>query len=267
VLDRPKELEMNLPTETTVERPTPAELEAAWNDVHGPLNEAGRQLLDQDPSYFARVLEFTAHPWRQGPLEPKVKALVLLAVDSAPSHLHEAGALQNVRRALALGATKAEVLETLELTSTMGIHAANTGVPILLEELQAAGKPIHTDAALSERQLAIKEEFTVKRGYWNEFWDGFLRLDAEFFAAYTAMSAHPWEHGTLEPKVKEFLYCAFDASATHMFAIGLRQHIANALRYGATAEELMEVFELASGIGVEAFAVALPALIEIEVNG
>ena len=39
-----------------------------------------------------------------------------------------------MRRALALGATPAEILETLELTSTMGIHAANTGVPILLED-------------------------------------------------------------------------------------------------------------------------------------
>ena len=76
------------------------------------------------------------------------------------------------------------------------------------------------------------------------------------------MSAHAWEHGSLEPKVKEFIYCAFDASATHMFEVGLRQHIANALRYGASAEELMEVFELASGIGVESFALALPALRE-----
>jgi len=76
------------------------------------------------------------------------------------------------------------------------------------------------------------------------------------------MSSHPWERGTLEPKVKEFIYCAFDASATHMFALGLRQHIANAIRYGATAEELMEVLELASGIGVESFALALPALAE-----
>ena len=76
------------------------------------------------------------------------------------------------------------------------------------------------------------------------------------------MSSHPWEHGTLEPKVKEFIYCAFDASATHMFAPGLRQHIANAIRYGATGAELMEVFELASGIGVESFALGLPALAE-----
>jgi alkylhydroperoxidase/carboxymuconolactone decarboxylase family protein YurZ len=238
------------------------ELREAWTEVHGPPNDAAQQLLAQHPGYFARVLDFTAHPWRRGPLPPKVKALILLAVDSAASHLNGPGTADDVRRALALGATPAEVLETLELTSTMGIHAANTGVPILLEELATAGQPVDLQAPLSERQEEIKAQFTAKRGYWNDFWDGFLRLDAEFFAAYTEMSAHPWENGVLEPKVKEFIYCAFDASATHMFAVGLRQHIANAIRYGASAEELMEVFELASGIGVESFALALPALRE-----
>jgi alkylhydroperoxidase/carboxymuconolactone decarboxylase family protein YurZ len=237
-------------------------LRADWKEVHGPLNSAAENLLEQHPAYFERVLNFTAHAWRHGPLEPKVKALILLSVDSAASHLNGPGTAENVRRALALGATRAEVLETLELTSTMGIHAANTGVPLLLEELEAAGRPVDFAAPLSERQQEIKAQFTSKRGYWNSFWDGFLSLDAEFFAAYTALSSHPWEHGTLEPKVKELIYCAFDASATHMFTVGLRQHIANALRYGATAEEIMEVFELASGIGVESFALALPALRE-----
>jgi len=236
------------------------QLRADWIEVHGSLSDHARQLLEHNPSYFERVLDFTAHAWRRGPLPPRIKALILLAVDSAASHLWGPGAADDVRRALALGASPAEVLETLELTSTMGIHAANTGVPILLEELAAAGKPVDFEVPLSERQQEIKREFTEKRGYWNGFWDGFLRLDPEFFAAYTAMSAHAWEHGPLEPKVKEFIYCAFDASATHMFTPGLRQHIANALRYGATAEELMEVFELASGIGVESFALALPAL-------
>ncbi len=248
-------------TETDID---PAALREAWTEVHGPPNEAAEELLRLNPGYFARVLDFTAHAWRHGPLEPKIKALVMLAVDSAASHLNGPGAADDVRRALALGATTAEVLETLELTSTMGIHAANTGVPILLEELAAAGRPVDMDAPLTERQEEIKAEFTAKRGYWNDFWDGFLRLDAEFFATYTAMSSHAWEYGTLEPKVKEFMYCAFDASATHMFTPGLRQHIANAIRYGATAEELMEVFELASGIGVESFALALPALAEAD---
>jgi alkylhydroperoxidase/carboxymuconolactone decarboxylase family protein YurZ len=235
-------------------------LRAAWTDVHGPLDEAAEQLLSEDPGYFARVLGFTGHAWRHGPLEPRVKALILLAVDAAATHLNGPGAAADVRRALALGATREEVIEVLELTSTMGIHAAITGVPILLEELAAAGQPVDLGAPLSPRQQEIKQRFTEGRGYWNPFWDGFLHLDCEFFAAYAEMSTHSWEHGVLEPKVKEFVYAAFDASATHMFIPGLRQHIANALGYGATAAELMEVLELASGIGVESFALALPAL-------
>lgn len=247
---------------TTTSEATEQALRDAWIEVHGELDAAAEQMLAQDPGYFARALDFTAHAWRRGPLEPKVKALVLLALDSAVTHRNAAGTADDVRRAVALGASHEEVLETLELTSTMGIHAAQTAVPILLEELAAAGRPLDPDAPLTDRQREIKDRFTEGRGYWNAFWDGMLALDPEFFAAYTEMSSHSWEHGVLAPKVKELIYCAFDASATHMFTPGLRQHIANALRHGASAEELMEVFELASGIGVECFGLALPALAE-----
>ncbi|MDX6700081.1 MAG: hypothetical protein QOF26_307, partial [Baekduia sp.] len=72
--------------------------------------------------------------------------------------------------------------------------------------------------------------------------------------------AHPWETGTLDPKLREMVYIAFDTAATHMYGPGLRQHIRNAIGYGATGAELMEVIELATGIGVEAFALALPGL-------
>ena len=45
-----------------------------------------------------------------------------------------------------------------------------------------------------------------------------------------------------------------------MFEPGLRQHVRNAIAYGASAAEIMEVFELASGIGAKAFALGAPAL-------
>jgi alkylhydroperoxidase/carboxymuconolactone decarboxylase family protein YurZ len=235
-------------------------LRAEWIEAHGAWNDDWSAFLEVDPGFFEGYLALAAHPWREGPLEPKVKALVQLCVDAAATHLWGPGVRQHVRRALALGASEAEVIETLELTATMGIHAANVGVPVLLEELEAAGKPLERPP-LSERQEQIKADFTAKRGYWNDFWDGILRLDAEFFAAYTAFSAWSWEHGVLEPKVKELIYTAFDCSATHMFEPGLRQHIRNAISFGASAGEIMEVFELASGIGAKAFALGAPALL------
>jgi alkylhydroperoxidase/carboxymuconolactone decarboxylase family protein YurZ len=232
-----------------------------WVAAHGAWNEDWSDFLAIDPGFFERYLQLAAHPWRHGALEPKVKALVQLSVDAAATHLYGPGVRYHLRRALSLGASAAEVIETLELTATMGIHATNVGVPILLEELEAAGQPLQR-GPLSAREEEIKADFTAKRGYWNDFWDGVLRLDAEFFAAYTAFSSWSWEHGVLAPKVKELIYTAFDCSATHMFEPGLRQHVRNALALGATREEIMEVFELASGIGAKAFALGAPALRE-----
>jgi alkylhydroperoxidase/carboxymuconolactone decarboxylase family protein YurZ len=148
----------------------------------------------------------------------------------------------------------------LELTSTLGIHACNIGVPILVEELAAAGQPI--DETLSERQLELKADFTQKRGYWHQFWNEILALDPDFFESYIHFSSVPWTSGVLEPKVKELIYTAFDVSATHLYTPGLRLHIKNAIGYGATREEILEVIELASVIGIHSCTVGVPILVE-----
>jgi alkylhydroperoxidase/carboxymuconolactone decarboxylase family protein YurZ len=47
-----------------------------------------------------------------------------------------------------------------------------------------------------------------------------------------------------------------------MYIPGLTQHIENALGYGATRGEIMEVLELAATIGIHTFAVTMPILAE-----
>jgi alkylhydroperoxidase/carboxymuconolactone decarboxylase family protein YurZ len=237
------------------------ELREAFVDARGQWNELFEGVLELDPDFFVAYARLEGHPWREGGLEPKVKELVLVAIDAAATHLYAPGIREHVRKALALGATREELMEVLELTSTLGIHACNIGVPILLEELGESQDEL-ADAPLTTRQQEIKDDFTAKRGYWNPFWDGMLHLDAEFLAAYTEFSAVPWVSGVLEPKVKELIYTAFDVSVTHLYTLGLRQHIRNALDYGATREEVMEVFELASQIGMQACLVGVPILLE-----
>jgi alkylhydroperoxidase/carboxymuconolactone decarboxylase family protein YurZ len=229
-------------------------------DERGFWNEALGQLLDADPEFFAAYAELSGVPWRHGPLDPKVKHFILLAMDAAATHMYAPGCREHIRNALTLGATAEELMEVLELTSTLGIHACNTGVPILMEELEAVGR--RPSRELSERQERIKADFERHRGYWNSFWDDVLVLDPDFFEAYTQFSSVPWKSGPLEPKVKELIYTAFDVAATHLFEPGLRVHIRNALGYGATREEIMEVFELVSGIGVQACALGIPILLE-----
>jgi alkylhydroperoxidase/carboxymuconolactone decarboxylase family protein YurZ len=117
-------------------------------------------------------------------------------------------------------------------------------------------------AELTERQRELRDAFISERGYWNEFWDGLLTLDPEFFQAYLQFSAVPWRNGTLEPKIKELIYIAIDAATTHLYEPGLRQHIRNAIKYGATREEVMEVLELVSVLGIHACTLGVPILLE-----
>ncbi len=62
--------------------------------------------------------------------------------------------------------------------------------------------------------------------------------------------------------MKEFVYCAIDCATTHLYVPGLKLHIRNAIRYGATAEEVMEVFELASLMGVHTMMAGADVLVE-----
>lgn len=116
---------------------------------------------------------------------------------------------------------------------------------------------------LDERQKALKRQFIKERGYWlEELFGQILRLDADFFEAYLNFSAAPWRKGVLPPKIKELIYIAIDASTTHLYEPGIRQHISNALKYGATKEEIMEVFELTSVLGIHTCTMGVPILMD-----
>lgn len=224
-----------------------------WSDVW-------EQILHLSPDYFEAYTELSSVPWTHGVLEPKVKEFMYIAADASTTHLYNAGTRIHIQNALRLGATVGEVFEVLQMTSVLGIHTCTVGVPILLEELAAAG--MFDDETLDDRQLALKATFTENRGYWAPFLESLLLLSPEFFEAYLKLSSVPWLTGTLPPKVKEFVYIAIDAATTHLYEPGLRQHIRNAIQHGATKDELMEVLELVTAIGVHTMTESVPILVK-----
>lgn len=229
--------------------------------VRGTWGDAWEDILRLDPEFLAAYLNFSAVPWRKNHLDAKTKEFIYIVVDSAATHLYAPGVRQHIKAALAAGATPQEIMEVLECTATLGIHAMNVGVSILTEILAERG--IRTaPAELTEYQERLKADFTRNRGYWNPTWDELLELDPELFDAYTEFSSHPWKNGTLSPKVREFIYMAFDTAATHLYRVGLKLHIENALGYGATIGEILEVMEIASVIGVHSVTLGAPILRE-----
>lgn len=239
------------------------ELKDEFVRARGYWSELWDDTLRLDPDFFEAYLDFSSVPWRNGVLEPKVKELIYVAIDVSTTHLYDPGTRIHMRNALRHGATPAELMEVMELTSVLGVHTMTSGVPILVEELRAASRHDELPGMeLGEREQRIKDEFTANRGYWNEVWDNVLRLSPDFFEAYMNFSSVPWKHGTLPPKVKEFIYIAIDAATTHLYDPGTRIHIRNALSYGATAREIMEVFELVSVLGIHSITSGVPILVD-----
>lgn len=243
--------------------PKQQELKEKFIKERGYWADFWNDLLQLDEDFFESYINFSSVPWKKGVLEPKIKELIYVAIDASTTHLYEPGIKVHMQNAMKYGATKEEIMEVFELVSVLGIHACTTSIPILIEELKKKGVELNKNLTDSQRKL--KERFIKERGYWSELWDDLLILNESFFEAYLNFSAVPWNKGVLEPKIKELIYIAIDVATTHLYEPGIRIHIRNALKYGATKEEIMEVFELVSVLGIHTCTVGVPILVE-EIN-
>lgn len=225
----------------------------SWQELFDPVLEADPELMDA----FARLYSV---PWEKDHLSPLVREFIGIAINASTTHLYEPALRAHLKNAFALGAKREEVLEVFEMSSVVGIHTITFGLPILVEELERLGRPLET--RLDEAQEEIKASYLEERGNWTPFFEDWVRLDPELMRAYLSYSTVPWKRGNLGPKVREFIYIAIDAQATHLYPEGTRMHIGNALDLGATREELIEVFEVVAVIGIHACTMGIPMVIE-----
>lgn len=158
-------------------------------DTGEEWSQTWQNILDLDPEYFEAYVKLRQVPRNKQALPIKIQELVLLAMDAACTHLFDHGIRAHTAAALKAGASKQEVLEALQLSSVLGVHAVTVGVPTLLEVLKENGRDDISSSELNERQARLKENFTKSRGYWSQTWDPVLRLSPEFFEGYTEFSS------------------------------------------------------------------------------
>jgi len=224
----------------------------------GPWDDALAQLREWDPAWAETCARMTTNPWRGGVLSRKLVELIGVAVNAACTNLNPEGTRRHIRKALDAGATKEEILFVLKCASVMSIHSCSLGAPILVEEAKAAGaKPAAKALAPTPACDRMKDI-----GQWNAAWDPFFELDPTWTDEFMATGAGIYGSGVMPAKETELLSIAFDASYTHMYAPGTRRHIHNALKAGATVEEIMEVLKLCVVQGVQACNLGAPILAE-----
>lgn len=233
------------------------QLKQEFEANRGVWTDSWAAVVKQDPGYFAAYLKLRSIPIKRQALPAKFQELLLLALDAACTTLFVPGIKAHIEAALAVGVSRDEILDVLQLSSVLGIHAITDGVPILLEVLEEEGKSLQIP--MDARREALKAGYKEKRGFWDPIWQAVVEMDPDFFEAYTEYSGYAFQKpggGSLSPMVKELVFVAIDVSTTHLYGPGLKIHVRNAIRYGATAEQILEVYQLAAIMGAHTPLVA-----------
>jgi alkylhydroperoxidase/carboxymuconolactone decarboxylase family protein YurZ len=194
-------------------------------------------------------------------LSARIKELVVLALHASASALNSEAVTRHVQRAREAGATEADILDVLLSIVGLANHALYFALPLLVDELQSAGGPAASLPELRPDIAAVKADFIRTRGFWTEERDLLARFMPDYFVALSAASVEPWRTGSLSTRERELIFIAIDASVTHMYAPGLRLHIRNALKAGATRNEILEVFHLVALMGLEGYILGASALL------
>ena len=240
-----------------------AQLREAFIAARGYWSPLWDGVLDLDPAYFEAYLRFSEIPWKRGGLSPKVKEFIYIAIDAATTHLFVPGIRIHVQNALKYGASVAEILAVIELTSSMGLRSSELGMEILHEELEAAGiASVPSSVAGDAERQRLEAEFIERHHYWSDGWQRILTADPEFFGTVVKLFAAPFELAVLDRGTMELIQVAIYASVTHLEPVAMRRHIRASIELGVTEQEIAEVLQLASVLGIHSSTISVPILLE-----
>lgn len=99
----------------------------------------------------------------------------------------------------------------------------------------------------------IVEELTEIFGSTDPSFEVISDLDPEIAEAFIELNDATKKRGALEPRYRALIKLALSATPTHLKPHFTRLHIAEALKLGATKEEICEVLEITSVLGIHGF--------------
>jgi alkylhydroperoxidase/carboxymuconolactone decarboxylase family protein YurZ len=90
-------------------------------------------LFSLAPNFVGAFLDYAEIPHGSGPLSPKIKAFIGIALRASPASPRPDLLRPHIGAALDAGATAGEIVDVLQLTSAIAIHSCTIGVPALAE--------------------------------------------------------------------------------------------------------------------------------------
>src|SRR3546814_14791502 len=103
--------------------------------IRRPPRSTRTDTLFPYTTLFRSCLDLMAAPSKSNTLDKCTRELIHVAINVACTHLNEEGTRRHIRRAIANGASKCELIEVVQLADVLGIHSCSVGVPMLLSIL------------------------------------------------------------------------------------------------------------------------------------
>ncbi|CAD6558798.1 hypothetical protein LMG28727_06720 [Paraburkholderia kirstenboschensis] len=125
-------------------------------------------------------------------------------------------------------------------------------------------KPPEPDMATSmiDRQPTPNYDTMRAAGLVASALDPLADWDPAWIETFMKLSQSAQTSDVLDPRLVALIRLNIDVTATHMYGPGVRRHVRDALRLGVTREQILEVFKLASVVGIHACALGVPILAE-----
>lgn len=118
-------------TPPAADSPAAQEVRAEFERRRGYWSPLWEAVAAFDPDFLRAYLDYSSIPVERAVLDARVRELVLVVVNAVTTHLFPDGLRVHVRTALALGVTGAQIMETFELLSTVGVRSLLVGLPLL----------------------------------------------------------------------------------------------------------------------------------------
>ncbi|BBD98388.1 carboxymuconolactone decarboxylase family protein [Sphingobium amiense] len=221
------------------------------------------------PDFLEKLVATGGVVKKSSTLSPLLHHLVAVALDASITHLFDTGTRLHMRAALALGGTREQLVEVIQIVSFLGMQSHLVGLPIILD-LVPEGDPLREQAKrpMEEKDEALKSQFAESLGVWTEAHDLLLALSDDYFPTYLEQLRVPYATSALTPREKALVLFAANVSVTHLNEQGIRTSATAALASGCSGEDLLHVIRLASSLGMQSCVVSFPILVdELEAAG
>ena len=202
------------------------------------------------------VVRAALPPAGEQPLTPEQAGLIAIGLATVATNLNVDRAKEEIGRSLDLGVSADQVAEVIVMVSAVGFHAMHEGMPLLLGAVsERDGGDPHL-AELDPDRRRLWDRAVGPDPYWDRleeqlpgFLDSMLRLSPRAFSTFFEFCAIPWQGGKVDALTKELIYMSLDVTPTHRYLPGLRLHVDNCVRLGASRRQLIEAMESAAAAG------------------